>query len=98
MWHSPARSTLSSPHRAPRQSWVVWIVESLPLPVTDYLELVLDPRSPLDLDGQEPDVSSRDQPELEIIRPEIDAMAEIDRVRRSARCKCAEVALDHRKA
>src|SRR4029453_7724574 len=66
--------------RAPGQSRVVRIVESPPLTVAADLELVLHARTPLELDRQEPEVRARNPRELEIIRPGIDAMAQIDGV------------------
>jgi hypothetical protein len=52
---------------------------------------------PLELDRQEPDVGSGDVLQLKIIRPEIDAMTEIEPIRGRTRGKSAEAALDHGK-
>jgi hypothetical protein len=67
------------------------------LSVAEDLELVLHPRPPLELDRQEPNVGSGDLLQLKIILPELDAMTQIERIRRSSRGKRAEVTLDHGK-
>jgi hypothetical protein len=76
----------------------VGIVESPPLPVTHDLELILDPSAPLQLHREEPHVGAWNPRQFKIIWPDIDAMAQIDRVSLGKHGKRRDVALDDRKS
>ena len=84
-------------HRAAGEPRIVRIVEPPALTVPEDLELILHPRSPFELDRQIPDVGAGDRVELEIIRPWVDPMAQVKRIRYRTSCKGAEIALNHGK-